>query len=333
MKRRGFTLIELLVVIAIIAVLIGLLLPAVQKVREASMRAKCTNNLKQIGLALHNYAGLQGAFPAGSLNSATYGPSPLEKILPQMEETNAANLFNDANASGGSTDGTTNDIVGAVRVKAYVCPSDRQQGDNTYFGWTSYHANYGTWVDLNGWDGVFGPNFTAANKPGLPPVRFAQITDGKSNTALYAEVCNGPYDQGPARDPRTDCFEYSTAMPTTNITAARAALQSANWQTALFAGGASWGQSPPWRYRGYPWREGSIWRHGYTHLLPPNSPCWRATTTNEWWQLVSTSSSMHRGGVNVAMADGAVRWVDETIDPAVWTAVGSRAGQETLSLP
>src|SRR5712692_3069036 len=87
---------------------------------------------------------------------------------------------------------------------------------------------------------------------------------------------------------------------------------------------------PPWRYRGYPWAEGNIWRGWYNHLLPPNSPCWR---TGDWWQLVSPASSFHTGGVNVLLADGSVRFIAESVSADVWHAAGTRAGGEALSLP
>src|SRR3954453_8054866 len=106
MKRRGFTLIELLVVIAIIAILIGLLIPAVQKVREAAQRISCTNNLKQMGIALHNYVNSNSCLPSSDLNPGTYGPSSLERLLPYIEQDNTAKMYLDTAASGASTDGT-----------------------------------------------------------------------------------------------------------------------------------------------------------------------------------------------------------------------------------
>ncbi len=306
MQRRGFTLIELLVVIAIIAVLIALLLPAVQKVREASARTQCSNNLKQIALALHNYADREGSFPPGDNNPNIYGPSPLTYVLSDVEQAAAAVLYNYSGDSGASADLANNDLVGAIPVKTYLCPSDPQQGGGYQFGWTNYHCNWGTWVELNDWDGVFGAATNVTGSvPGITPVRLTDIRDGDSNTLLYSEVCNALGDIGdPPANPKADCFESAVAVPGTSIAAARAALTGQSWQTAQYAGSPGWG-TPPWRWRGYPWREASIWRHGFTTLMPPNTPCWRAN--DDWFQLITTASSWHQGGVNVAMCDGSVQ--------------------------
>ncbi len=333
MRRHGFTLIELLVVIAIIAILIALLLPAVQKVRESANRMTCQNNLKQLGIAMHNYHGVHKKFPSGSFNSSTWGPSALVFLLPYVEQDNTFKMFDTSKASGASPDPggfSGNDIGGQQRIPLLLCPSDRFQGTNTLFGWTNYHVNYGTWVFARGWDGIFPPNFdlgiTGAGTVKSPRyTRFASISDGTSNTAAMAEVCNGPFDPGPQRDARTDCFEFGR-LRTTNLVTARTALLAGNWQTAGFAGG--W--SPPWRYRGYPWREGSIWRGGYNHLLPPNSACWRPNS--DWWQLVTPASSWHTNGVNLLLCDGSVRFVSQGVNPDAWTAAGSRDGGEALTI-
>jgi prepilin-type processing-associated H-X9-DG protein len=86
-----------------------------------------------------------------------------------------------------------------------------------------------------------------------------------------------------------------------------------------------------WRWRGYPWTEGSPWRNWYNHLLPPNSPCWRLNAS--WDRIVSPPSSYHPGGINLVLLDGSVRFVSETIDWEVWRAAGTREGDETLTLP
>jgi prepilin-type N-terminal cleavage/methylation domain-containing protein/prepilin-type processing-associated H-X9-DG protein len=322
-RAAGFTLIELLVVIAIIAVLIGLLLPAVQKVREAANRTQCTNNLKQLGLALNMYYDTQGTFPLGSSNSGNFGASPVMRMLEFLEQGNTARL--------GDPDeyvySDRNILMGASKPRVLLCPSDPQQGQATPFGWTSYHMNAGTWVDVQGWDGIVGPRYAAAGRPAFAPLRITDVTDGTSNTAAFAEVVNGPWSAGPPPGRLTDCFEATGSTPTTSLAVARAGLLARDWRTAGFAGG--W--DPPWRYRGYPWMEDNIWRTWYNHLLPPNSTCWRAN--GDWYRLASPASSYHPGGVNALLLDGSVHFVSEGIDPDVWAAVGSRAGGEPFALP
>jgi len=320
----GFTLVELLVVIAIIGVLVALLLPAVQSAREAARRMSCSNNLKQLGLAVQNYHDTFKQFPSGCSNAALFGPSAHVFLLPFIEQQNIFDLYDPADTSGAGT-AVTNDIPAKFRPKVFVCPSEPNKRTDTVLGWTNYHTNFGTWVGTGSkrWDGLFGPNFAAGGAAAAPAIRFASITDGTSHTAAFAEVCNGP--AGGNLDRKTDCFEYSGSISATPATA-RSTLLAQDWRSASTAG--EW--SPDWRWRGYPWREGSVWRNGYNHLLPPNSACWRAN--GDWWQLISPASSFHPAGINAVFCDGSVRFVTETVDGAAWEAAGSRDGGESISL-
>jgi prepilin-type N-terminal cleavage/methylation domain-containing protein/prepilin-type processing-associated H-X9-DG protein len=328
--HRAFTLIELLVVIAIIAILIGLLLPAVQKVREAAARTKCQNNLKQMALATMNFEGVKGTIPGGAYSGVAYF-SPQAQILPYVEQ---AALYKQIDLTMGPYDGI-NPTVAAQRPAIYVCPSELYLNSDTQMGWGNYHANSGSWVSTaKVWDGVFGDasaetanTSTTITIPVLKPIRLLEITDGTSNTAMYAEVCNGPEPR--ANEPRRkiDCFD-APSVPTTTAVAGRAALMSMVWQQGSLI---PWDSGGPWRYRGYPWTEGSIFKGWYNHLLPPNYPCWRANS--DWWQMVTPPSSYHTGGVNICMCDGSVRFVTDTIDPDLWLAAGTRSGGEPISFP
>ena len=328
-RRRyqpGFTLVELLVVIAIIGILVALLLPAVQSARESGRRISCTNNLKQLGLAAQNYHDTFHVFPPGCLRADTFGPSALVYLLPFVEQANIYDLYDPADHSGAGS-AAINDIPTKIRPNVFNCPSEPNRRLDTVLGWTNYHMNFGSFVYQSPprWDGVFGPNFAAGGGNALTQVGMRDILDGTSHTSCFAEVCNGPTTSAP-RDKRTDCFEHTGAISNTRATA-RTSLLANNWRTAGFAGG--W--SPAWRWRGYPWREGSIWRGGYTHLLPPNSPCWR--TNDDWWQLVTPSSSFHLNGASSVLCDGSVRFITDNIDGPVWEAAGSRDGAEAISLP
>ena len=185
-RRQGFTLIELLVVIAIIAVLIALLLPAVQSAREAARRSQCINNLKQIGLGLHNYHSTIDKFPMGNAIAysdpgvqTTWGTfSSLAMMLPYVEQTPLYNSCNFAWTVWYGTGNAVNLTVWNVKVASFLCPSDGNAGLNHF---NSYHASYGTGTDpwSSNTNGIFAPENTAYG--------LRDITDGSSNTIAFVE--------------------------------------------------------------------------------------------------------------------------------------------------
>src|SRR3954469_12518509 len=202
--RKAFTLIELLVVIAIIAVLIGLLLPAVQKVREAASRMKCQNNLKQLGLAMHNHESALGVFPQGR-NAYPKVVSAPARLLAYVEQENLQRLID---PDGTLAAGGQNDAAARNRIGLFVCPSDGKGvvPGSAYFG-TNYVACNGTGVTFDAAGNVTGylkipdGNGALAQVPG----RIADVTDGTSNTAAFSEslVGSGGTLTGPPADPQT----------------------------------------------------------------------------------------------------------------------------------
>jgi prepilin-type N-terminal cleavage/methylation domain-containing protein/prepilin-type processing-associated H-X9-DG protein len=351
-SRRGFTLIELLVVIAIIAVLIALLLPAVQAAREAARRAQCSNNMKQIGLAMANYQTGIGSFPSNSNQTAggysvsgsyqtTWGAwSAAALMLPYLEQTPLYNAANFSWVSGWGVGSTINSTVANTTINGFICPSDGMSpvpispsangANNNYFASLGTSTQY--WMpDTTG-------VFTYGNGATTPGHTYGvqNITDGTSNTIAYGEALVGDFSiqfvkwrDGPiATQPIATFIEDVSTNPNGVVTD----LQNC-------AAAFMMAPTAPVNLKGQRWAQNDPSFTLFNTIVPPSSTQYpfgwcelgAASSNNSLSGQYQNANSNHPGGANFLFCDGSVHFIKSSIALKTYWALGTKANGEVIS--
>ncbi|MGO9113807.1 MAG: DUF1559 domain-containing protein [Thermoguttaceae bacterium] len=363
--RQAFTLVEILVVITIIGILAGLLLPAVQAAREAARRSQCSNNLKQLALAAHNYHAANGSFPiarSNNVNTLTGNEwGQFARLLPYLEQNTVFQSINfDVQVGTSQADFTAL----SVPINLFRCPSDLDNltdlnDSNAFVGWQ--HNNYkGNAGNDNGATSTVTGTRTVYDFTKNPPapitinesqlteqnngifvtgktVAIGSILDGTSNTALFSEAVIGDGDATIASIPG-DWFVVSGGSTDRLSLYNQAQAYTQNPSTAP-VGSSKYDTSVQVSYSGRTWAPGNYIASRYNHINTPNgasvvvpngSAANNILATNDS-PNATTASSRHGGGVNLALADGSVRFISNSVDPVAWWALGSIAGREIVT--
>ena len=337
--RSGFTLVELLVVIAIIGVLVGLLLPAVQSAREAARRMSCSNNMKQLGLSMHNYHDTHKVFPAfkyrNGQGSHWRGYSAFTQILPFIEQqplhdqlkTATNDFFAHWDVNGAHQN------LRAVAIPAFKCPSDIQF-PSTGGGWAngpgcSYGVSYGStisWTDFGQQNGMFRGQTNAGDRP---HTKMADILDGTSNTLLASEHLAGDNNDNALMNGNSSETRIGSAFPGSVPYPNQADLETFGIACEAVQTHNS--------ENGNQWIAPESTQTALNTVAPPNWRYPNCQTNGTGFASdangVYTARSRHTGGVQCAVGDGSVRFVSDSIDLKTWQFFGGRDDGNTIELP
>lgn len=298
----GFTIVEVVVSMAIIVLLMALIVPAVQQAREAARVTQCRSNLRQLGIAMHAYHEVHGAFPPGNTN----GFSCFVTMLPHLEQTAAYSRVHFTNIEA-----PENAEVRATQMPFLVCSADSTPATNTRIAITNYVANCGSGVHVGGkMLGMF--RVLQPNSVGSGVISARDVTDGLSNTVAFSEVLHASGEKDRLR----------TTWDGPRILDPDKFIDECDHVDGWSQPGNSWD-------RGFDWMDGNAGMTLYNHLQTPN----RVSCTNAGDVLGGcyAPTGNHVGGVNAGFADGSTKFLSNTIDRSVWRSLGTRSGAEVIA--
>ena len=359
-RDRGFTLIELLVVIAIIAILVGLLLPAVQSAREAARRTQCANNLEQLGLAINNYVNFYEVLPPVCVDPSWFAPntpipqphqnwSQHARLLPYLEQTvlfnsinwsfgarwNGDTVYSDLTApTGGSRDSIPQMTVLVTAIASFLCPSDINPGSSTTFlvggvekrvGASNYPCNIGLNRRLDNWY-LNGPNYVASNwdKTVGNATSMASFVDGASNTVIFSEWIKGP--------------AVPTGLAPNGLGEVYNLGENSNFYTTDYPFAELCNRVPitranqQWQWKGEWWGFGATMIYSHTQM-PNRTSCVYHDINQDGRGSITmlSASSNHPGGVNVLFMDGSIRFIKSSVNYQTWYAIATPNKREGVS--